>query len=117
MVDISKMEDDEILETLQEAFEDDGRLEMDYIDFEVVNASITISGRVSSEDELQIIDDIMKEIKITDYTNNAWVDDTLIFGERDDDESAFAGTGITTFDDDDDIDDDYKEDDDEDYDI
>lgn len=86
--EIMKLEgksDDEILELLMEVFEEDARLSMGYIDLEVVDGSITISGRVSSEDELQIITELMREhLEVTDYKNNVWVDETLSYEDPDD---------------------------------
>lgn len=78
--------DDEILEQILEAFEEDGRLNMNYIDIEVVDSGITIGGRVSSEEELQVIDDVMGEtLDLSDYNNKVWVDDTLSYEDQDDD--------------------------------
>lgn len=113
-MDFNSLSDDEILETVLEAFEDDGRLDLDYIDIEVVGGSMTLSGRVSSEEELQMIEEILDHIKFTNYKNKVWVDETLIGGEVDDDETKFNGL---EFSDDDDIEEDFEKDDDEDYDV
>lgn len=116
MVNISKMSDEEIIETLLEAYEDDGRLNMDYIEFEVVNSDISIKGRVTSEEELQMIEEIMKDLKIADYTNTLWVDDTLAFGDKGDEDSGFGGSGLPISDGDE-LEEDYSNDDEEDYSI
>lgn len=106
------LSDEQILEAVLEAFAEDARLNMHYIDIEVVDTGITINGRVSSEEELQIIDEVMEEnLRLTDYNNKVWVDETLTYDESDEDATDIKDL---SFDDDDDIDDqDYSEDDDE----
>lgn len=109
MAVVENSRDEEMLEGILEGFEDDGRLDMDYLDVEVVDESITLSGRVSSEEELEMVDEVMVGLKIKDYTNNIWVDDTLGFA-ADGDDTEFRGLEI----DDGDIDDDDYDDDDDD---
>lgn len=101
--------DEELLETVLEAFEDDGRLDLDYIDVEVVDESITLSGRVSSEEELEIVDEVMQGIKIADYLNNIWVDESLGLENADQDEADLKAVQF-----DEEIDDEYDSDDDDD---
>ncbi len=112
-MNLSNMTDEEILESVQEGFADDGRLNMNYIDIEVIDGSITLNGRVSSDEELEIIDEVMEDnLQIGDYNNKIWVDETLLADESDDD----ADIKGLSFDDDDEMDDqDYSEDDDEGY--
>lgn len=112
MVNLSNANDDEVLENIQESFEEDGRLNTDYIDIEVVNGSVTLSGRVVSEDELQIIDELLEQLGIENYKNKVWVDENLGFEEGEEDDGKFRGL---SFDDDDEIEEqDYSgEDDDE----
>lgn len=103
--------DEELLESILEGFEEDGRLNMNYIDVEVVDGSITISGRVTSEEELQIIDEVMKEsLEIDDYNNKVWVDDSLTY-DSDDDEA--PDLKDIAFDDNEIDDQDYSDDEDE----
>ncbi len=111
-MDISDMKDDEIVEALLEVFEEDGRLNMDYIDIESADGAITISGRVSSEEELQMIDEIMAEqAKLDVYKNKVWVDESLVYDDEDDEEVNVKGLN---FDDDGDLDDtDYSTEDEE----
>lgn len=112
MVDVTTMSDDEILETIQEAFEEDGRINLDYIDIEVVDGSVTMSGRVPSEDELQVVDEIFEQLEIENYKNNVWVDENLGFDEARDEDDTFKGL---SFDDDDEIEEtDYSGEDDDD---
>ncbi len=111
-MDTQDMTDEEILEAIQEAFEEDGRLPMNYITIEVTDGSATINGRVSSEEETQIVDDIMKDsLKITDYQNKVWVDESLTYEDPDDESPDLRDV---TFDDDDEIDEQEYDDDDED---
>ena len=114
-MDFNGMGDDEILEAISETFEEDGRLNLDYLDFELVSGSLTVSGRVSSEDELQIIEEILEQLKFTNYKNDAWVDETLIFTESEDDRSFTSG--LSLHDDGEIDDDDYESDDEDQYDI
>ncbi len=92
-------QDEEKLDTILEAFEEDGRLDMDYIDIEVVDSGITLAGRVSTEEEMEIVVEVMQGLKLIDYTNNIWVDDSLGLDDADDDEN--GGVKNLNFDDDD----------------
>ena len=113
-MDLKSMSDEEILETIQEEFEEDGRLPMNYLDIEVVDGGVTINGRVSSEEELQIVDEVLSDVLgVKDYNNKVWVDETLSYEDPDDNSPDIKELG---FEDDDDIDDeDYSEDEEDDY--
>lgn len=113
-VDFSSMTDDEIQEAVTEAFEEDGRLNLDYIDFEVVSGSMTVSGRVSSDDELQIAGEILEQLGYANYKNDIWVDEALGLSEAEEDENQVKDLN---FDGDGDIEEDYSGDDDEQYDV
>lgn len=113
VMDFTSMTDDEILENMTEVFEEDGRLNLSYIDFEVVGGSLTISGRVSSDEELQMVEEILEQIKFANYKNDVWVDEALGITEADEDESQVKDLN---FDGDDDIEEDFSGDDDE-YDV
>src|SRR3989339_382967 len=109
-INTETMTDEEILEQIMEAFEEDGRLSLHYIDFEVVDASITVSGRVSSEEELQIIDELLGEILgLDNYKNKVWVDDSLTYEDPEDNTPDLKDL---TFDDDEIDDEDYSEEED-----
>jgi hypothetical protein len=113
-MDFKGMTDDEMLENILEVIEEDGRLNMAYLDIEVVDAGVTYSGRVSSEEELQIISELMRDtFKIADFANNVWVDETLILEDHDDTGTDFKGLD---FDDGDIDDEEYSDDDDNDSD-
>lgn len=101
--------DEEILDTILEGFEEDGRLDMDYIDIEVVDSAITLSGRVSSEEEMEIVDEVMQGLKLQDYTNNIWVDESLGFDDADEEDN--GGLKNLSFDDED-LEDEYEDDED-----
>ena len=103
--------DEETLETILEAFEEDGRLDLDYIDIEVVDGSIRLSGRVSTEEEMEIVDEVMQGIKLNDYTNKIWVDESLALDNADDDN---GGLKHLQFDDEDLEESEYDEDDEDD---
>ena len=111
-MDISKLTDDELAEQIQETFEEDGRLVMDYIDITAQDSIVNISGRVSSEEELQIIEELLNEtVGVEAYKNKVWVDESLVYDD-DDDEVDVRGMN---FDDDGDLDDqDYSGNEDED---
>lgn len=112
VMQVESMKDEDILDNILETFEDDGRLNMNYIDFEVVDRSITINGRVTSEEELQIIDEVMHDtLELGDYNNKVWVDDSLTY-EADEDNS--PDIKAMTFDDDEIDDQDYSEEEEED---
>ena len=111
-VDITGLEDYEILELIQEQFEEDARLDLNYIDIEVVDCSITISGRVSSEEELQVVDEILIDaMKLKHYENKVWVDETLAYEDPEDEGPDLKHL---SFEDGDIDDDDYEDDDDDD---
>jgi len=108
---LENMTDEEILEGILEVYEEDGRLNMNYIDIEVADRSVTINGRVTSEDELQIIDEIMRDtLGVKEYRNKVWVDETLTYEDPDDSSPNLKGI---TFDDDEIDDQDYSDDEDE----
>jgi len=109
---IKVLSDEEILENILEGYEEDGRLNMNYIDVEVADRSITLNGRVSSEEELQIIEEIMHDtLNIKDYNNKIWVDDTLTYEDHNDNSPDLKAM---TFDDDEIDDQEYNDDEEED---
>lgn len=110
-MNINEMTDDEILEHVLEVFEEDSRLNMNYLDVEVVDGSVTITGRVSSEEELQVINELMREtVGIEDYKNNMWLDETLSYENPED---KAPDIKELTFDDDEIDDQEYSDEDDE----
>jgi len=79
-MDIRDLSEDEIIELITETFEEDGRIRMDTIELECVRGKPILTGRVASDEELQIIGEILTDaLGIQAYENNVWVDDTLAF--------------------------------------
>lgn len=115
VMDFASMSDDEIQDVVREAFEEDGRLNLDYIDIEVVSGSMTISGRVSSDEELQIIEELLDQLRFSNYKNKAWVDESLSLSEPEEDEDQLKGLNFGE--DGDEIEEDYSDDDEDEYDV
>lgn len=113
-MDFSAMSDEEIQDVVRESFEEDGRLNLDYIDIEVVSGSMTIGGRVSSEEELQIIRELLDQLRYTNYKNNAWVDESLSYSEPDEEDEGQL-KGLNFEEDGDEIEEDYSGDDEDEY--
>lgn len=106
------LSDEELTESIQEALDDDGRIQTDMIEIEVVNGKPYLRGRVSSDEELQVVDEIMTDVlEIEDYSNTIWVDDSLAFEGSSNDED---GNSSIDLDDDGDLDDDFTPDEDDD---
>ncbi|OGQ08119.1 MAG: hypothetical protein A3G32_08205 [Deltaproteobacteria bacterium RIFCSPLOWO2_12_FULL_40_28] len=77
------LSDEEIIESLYESLEDDSRVTTDYIKIECSDRLPTISGRIKSDEELQILEDILNDlIDLPEFENNVWVDDTLAFADH-----------------------------------
>lgn len=81
---------DDLVEHVLEALDDDGRIRTDMLVIEYINDKLVVSGRVSSDDEIDLIDELLSEdLEIQDFINKVWVDDTLVFegssGESSDD--------------------------------
>lgn len=74
--------DEEMVETIVEQFKEDGRVNTDFIQVDCSKGKPILSGRVASDKDLQIIDEIMNDVlDIHIYDNTVWVDDTLAFEE------------------------------------
>lgn len=83
------MTDEEVIEMIQEGFDDDGRIRTDFMRIECHSGRPVLSGRVGSDEELQLIDEIMGDVlEIHDFDNSVWVDDELQFDGSDEDEPA-----------------------------
>jgi hypothetical protein len=112
---IEDLSPDELIEQVIEAIEDDGQIRSDMLSIEFIDNRLIISGRVASDEEIDIINEIISEdLEIDNFVNRVWVDDTLAFegsSQSMDDEVLFS------VDDDDDIDDESFEGDDDDDDI
>lgn len=74
------LSDDEIVDSIYEHFEEDGRVKTDFIEIECHDGKVMMNGRVASDEESQIAQEIIADIlSITDIENHLWVDDTLVF--------------------------------------
>lgn len=83
-----KIQDEEAVEMITEAFAEDGRVRTDYLQVESHDGKPVLSGRVGSDEELQVIDEIMTDVLDIDrYENHVWVDDTLAFDNADDEDA------------------------------
>lgn len=111
------MSEEEVVEAILEALDEDGRINQDYVDISCVKGLITVNGRVSSEEELQALDEILGDVlELTKYKNNVWVDDTLDFDAKKEDDDDDDMKSLKFDDEDNDIDDrDYSEDEDDEY--
>lgn len=74
------MSDDAIVEMINEQLAEDGRVNLDYVSVESINGKPVLTGRVGSDEELDIIDEVLTDVlEIEKYDNNIWVDDALAF--------------------------------------
>lgn len=98
------LSDEETVELIMESLEGDGNIRMEYIEVECFQGRPVISGRVGSEEELHVIDEIMTDaLEFSDYENNVWVDDTLAL-ESVDENQAENGSSLKEEEDDDELD-------------
>ena len=98
-----ELTDEEMVEFILENLEEDGRVRTDYLDLECVNGRPILAGRVASDEELALIDEILNDVlNIHNYENTVWVDDTLAFegGEEEEEEE---GPGRPSLEDDNEI--------------
>ncbi|HBF13339.1 MAG TPA: hypothetical protein DDW49_08170 [Deltaproteobacteria bacterium] len=78
---------EEFIDVIKDAMKEDGRVRVDFVEFEMNKGRPVLAGRVASDEDLLIVDEIMTDtLEIDDYDNNIWVDDSLSFEARDDDE-------------------------------
>lgn len=99
------LSDREIAELIVETLEENGRINLEFVEVECVKGRPHLLGRVSSDAEIQLIDEIIGDVlDIHDYENSVWVDDTLAFEKTDDEDKDLDA-------DDDDADDDNLHDD------
>lgn len=114
----SDMTDEEFIESLLEFFENDDGIQAEFVEAEMNNGKLMLSGRLASDEELQAIDEILTEqyeLEPGEYQNEIWVDDTLVFEghekdsdgvnsplDLDSDDDLDSETGFSESDDDDD---------------
>lgn len=82
---IDDLSDDEIVDLIVEHLAEDDRVKTEFIVVEVNQGHPIIRGRVGSDEEVQVIDEILNDVlDIHDFENNVWVDDSLAFVHVDD---------------------------------
>lgn len=102
------LSDREIVELITESLEENGKINLEFVEVECINGRPHLAGRVSTDAEIQLIDEILNDVlDIHNYENNIWVDDTLAFENSDDDDKE----EVLKDSDDDDDDDDHLHDD------
>ena len=100
------LSDKEIVDLIVESLEDNGRINLEFVEVECIKGRPVLAGRVSSDAEIQLVDEILNDVlDIHEYENNMWVDDTLAFEKTEDEEKA----GHVADDDEDDDDDNLHE--------
>lgn len=86
MIHLDELTDEEIVEAIVEHLSEDGRVNTDFIKVECHDARPVISGRVASDEDLDIVNEILTDVlEIDNFENNVWVDDTLAFESTRDD--------------------------------
>jgi len=74
--DIETMDDDELLRLVREEFQSQNGFDADDITVTVSEGSVTVSGRVGTEEELRIVDHVLTDvIGISDVDNQLVVDE------------------------------------------
>jgi len=74
--DIETMDDDELLRLVREEFQSQNGFDADDITVSVSDGSVTVSGRVGTEEELRIVDHVLTDvIGISDIDNQLVVDE------------------------------------------
>lgn len=76
LYDFSSMSDEEIREIVVEHLREDPSLDADWIDVLVRNGFVTLSGRVGTDAEFQIAEDLVHDVLgIDDFSNDLVVDE------------------------------------------
>jgi hypothetical protein len=82
LYDIDNMDDDEIRDLIRQEIEDTANLDPDLIEVEVEDGHVTISGRVGTEQEIQLIDQLLTDTLGLSEVSNELVLDQLVRGQR-----------------------------------
>jgi hypothetical protein len=82
--DLGNMTDDELAAFVRERFEEYPDLDPDGIEIEAADGSITLSGRVGTEAELQSFERVLTDIIGVERVNNEIVVDSLTRSQHDD---------------------------------
>lgn len=101
--DVEGMDDDEIRQLVEETLADHPNLEADWIDVVVRDGHVTLSGRLGTEEEVQVAETVVREtLGIDDLSSELMVDelhreeapvDPLEEAVRDEDVEAQLGQG------------------------
>lgn len=84
---LKDLTDEEIVEMILEQLEEDGRILTEHLRVECADGRVSIAGRVASDEEIEIVNEIFNDVlDIHEYENHLWVDDTLAFKAGDEDE-------------------------------
>jgi hypothetical protein len=76
LYDFSNMSDEEVREVVLEHLREDPDLDADWIDVLVRGGSVTLSGRVGTDAEFQIAEDLVHDVLgIDDFSNDLVVDE------------------------------------------
>lgn len=71
---------EDIIESIVEHLQGDGHVNAEYIRVEWGDGKPHLTGRVSSEEELQAVEEILNDmLELEAYQNDIWIDDTLAF--------------------------------------
>lgn len=78
LYDLDSLDDDEIHELLLQQIEEFGEIDADLLDITVENGFITLGGRVGTEQELQVLEQILTDVLgIMNYSNEVVIDDLV----------------------------------------
>ena len=74
--DLKNLTDDELFRHVRAELGSQNSFDVDDIEISVANGSVTVSGRVGTEEELRIVDHVLTDvIGLTDVTNDLVVDE------------------------------------------
>lgn len=87
LMSLKDLTDEEVVEMVLEQLEEDGRIQTEHIRVECADGHVSISGRVASDEEIEIVNEIFNDVlDIHDYESHLWVDESLAFEEDEEDE-------------------------------
>jgi hypothetical protein len=76
LYDLDNLDDDEVYDLILQQLQEYGDLDVDLLDIQVRNGFITLGGRVGTEQELQVVEQIVTDILgIGNYSNEIMLDD------------------------------------------
>lgn len=76
LYDLDNLDDDEIYDLILQQFEEYGDIDTDLIDIRVEDGFITLGGRVGTEHELQVVEQILTDVLgVQNYSNEVVIAD------------------------------------------